>query len=96
MTYTPGPWDRELRFVVPHNVDANNFHGIAKVYGPDREANARLIAAAPDLLAALERTNDLIHYHLGDPTQEDGWKNEEIHEAWLAARTAIAKAKGHE
>ena len=30
-------------------------HDYAEVYGPNQVANARLIAAAPDLLAALER-----------------------------------------
>ena len=61
MTHTPGPWEIEQQekclppYIVPAQVDNNNFYCIAKLHGPDNAANARLIAAAPDLLAALKR-----------------------------------------
>ena len=53
-------------------------------------ANARLIAAAPELLAALERlhddTADYIHINnIGDPYQNQNMRD---------ARAAIAKARG--
>ncbi len=52
-------------------------------------ANARLIAAAPDLLAALEGLyNDA--QDRGETTDDDG--NE--YDDWMFAREAIAKAKG--
>ena len=51
---------------------------------PPNDANARLIAAAPDLLAALGRF--VAHYPSGiNPMLDD---------AAIEARTAIAKAKG--
>ena len=77
---TPGPW---------HIMEGTDWVivspevSVAAVYTPRgdpevRQANARLIAAAPDMLAALE---GLIH-------DFDRLKAEEI------ARAAIAKAKG--
>ena len=65
--HTPGPWavDRYCRDITP----VGRYLRIAEIPGhrendtPDsqeREANARLIAAAPDLLAALEAACDII------------------------------------
>lgn len=55
----------------------------------ETEANARLIAAAPDLLAALKAA--LRHWHA------DGRNFYKTEPAWLAqARAAIAKATGDE
>lgn len=56
----------------------------------ERNANARLIAAAPDLLAALQAiVDENVDYmtinHLGDPEQQHNIK---------LARAAIAKATG--
>lgn len=64
------------------------------VYGrwAEHAANARLIAAAPDLLSALQ--NMLMHIGAG---REDGveWVCEPIHADEIkAARAAIAKATG--
>lgn len=58
-----------------------------------------LLAAAPDLLAALEEVNMLLTYHADDVEkgpEEDGfvWDNERIEDAIQQARTAINKAKG--
>jgi hypothetical protein len=62
----------------------------------DHEANARLIAAAPDMLAALESVIDDLVGGIQDTIDNGG------SEAWIAeantrlnaARAAIAKAKG--
>jgi hypothetical protein len=80
--HTPGPWepltDRhcELLIFAP---SAEEFVCGVTVFLPDAEANARLIAAAPDLLEALKR----VCSH-GYRTSPD----------WDNARAAIAKAEG--
>jgi len=55
--HTPGPWT-ETR---GHYIDAPNGTRIAEVYNwaPSYSQNARLIAAAPELLEALAEINDL-------------------------------------
>ena len=61
----------------------------AEVVGPNHEANARLIAAAPDLLAALEAVTACLRgFHAADdfgPLDD---------EAIDAALDAISKAQG--
>ena len=84
--HTQGPWrvDSQTRFgdftiAAGQNVKACEF--IAKTQS---EANARLIAAAPDLLAALrELCGDK---YLADPINSDRMKN---------ARVAISKVGGN-
>jgi hypothetical protein len=53
--HTPGPWDFSLREAEPNEAFVTWAYGHAAVHGSrfGREANARLIAAAPDLLEAL-------------------------------------------
>jgi hypothetical protein len=58
--YTTGPWRAEytngakLSYVVVSAVQGSNGNTvvIGQCAGPDKEANARLIAAAPDILEA--------------------------------------------
>jgi hypothetical protein len=52
--HTPGPWKavRASHGVV--DIFDNNDHDIVTLFGCNREANARLIAAAPELLAVLQ------------------------------------------
>ena len=59
MTHTPGPWQRRTHYNC--EIIARDNGGLmvlrAKAFGGSREeidANARLIAAAPDMLAALK------------------------------------------
>jgi len=61
--HTPGPWqvNKKLKFSVEAVADGQGINLIAECCDPDGirsvgedSANARLIAAAPDLLAALE------------------------------------------
>jgi hypothetical protein len=70
---------------------------LARVYGPgalaigmngERDANVRLIAAAPDLLAALQRTLRQIEI------LKDIAKIMKPSEAELSARAALARAEG--
>lgn len=61
---------------------------------PEWPANARLIAAAPEMYEALETVAQLLRDHHADQGAEDGWQNEELRDAWVAARDVLAKAEG--
>ena len=55
--------------------------------------NARLIAAAPDLLEALQRIMPKVEAYM---LRSDGWQSGENYEAIEFARAAIRKARGEE
>jgi len=73
--YTPGPWQVRnnsiwLEVGPVNSVVADVFHGGGgQMFAPGTgDANARLIAAAPDLLAALEAIGPLLsECRCGDP-----------------------------
>lgn len=79
-THTPGPWTG--RIGIGNTVDLMGDtppKSIGTVHGRNRDADARLIAAAPDLLDALIRAEGMCD----EPA------------AWLPfVRAAIAKAEG--
>lgn len=58
--YTPGPWEADLidSDIPPYWIVKDQYGDTAKVIGPaydtETKANARLIAAAPELLEALK------------------------------------------
>lgn len=96
--HTPGPWriDRAIAYDDGDNgmsavsISGDGWGEFAKCLvkfddedPPEGQANARLIAAAPDLLSALERLEMVSGLALmsDDPAR-------------MAARAAIAKAKG--
>ena len=97
MSHTPGPWathktegnggnipDR-LEIVGPEEGRKRSL--IASIYGfklPEGQANARLIAAAPELYEALESLIDFLFHEK---------KNRQ---AILRAKAALAKARGDE
>ena len=95
--HTPGPW----RVSLSDDTVVIDAHGreVAMIDGdynrpdewPIMEANTRLIAAAPDLLATLERL-----LHLDDSYGPFGGEiyQDRIDRAWEKARAALAKAKG--
>lgn len=100
--HTPEPWEttahskstdfepRHCTVTAPH-ADGRKIHKLIAIvyYGEtdaEREANARLITAAPELLAALELCSSLIG-PAGHPAAVDST-------AWAKARAAIAKATG--
>lgn len=80
--HSPGPWVADS---VNYVVQAGTNDQIANVYGPqgllEVEANANLIAAAPDLLDALKTALSECGRVLSDNTTN-------------AIKTAIAKAEG--
>ena len=93
--HTPGPWqarwqdpidvDDCARIAIETAPDAGDIAGIHHATRGEDEANARLIAAAPDMLAALQRIAEY-------PRQ----RNDElsIAGARAIAAAAIAKATG--
>lgn len=103
--HTPGPWEKQSSGsakeweVTADNGDkwyavavaTANHLGSGTVSLESAECNANLIAAAPDLLAALEQ---IVHdWHSVHPSaQVPDQINDDKH--WDAARAAIAKAKG--
>lgn len=100
--HTPGPWlalppcrPGRPRLIAPtcHGGDISN---VALVYAPDKDdatgrANARLIAAAPELLEALRDIVEAVDPAVGGLTLED-WAAGPV----AAARAAIATATNEE
>ncbi len=77
-------------FRVPHDPDTDDPR--SNVTLEEAWANAHVLKAAPDLLAACERMIGISTVDGGgDPLTEDSWD-----EAYDQARAAIAKAKGEE
>lgn len=85
--HTPGPWQHDTGPSLSgryHVVNDANGDMVCECYegaDRDRETNARLIAAAPDMLKALD---DLVN----------SFEKHRPKEYWDAARAAIAKARG--
>ena len=99
--HTPGPWtsypcalERYSQVITANGAMVQiamtkEVYGDRRTYEPGEEttANARLIAAAPDLLEALQWLVDI----LPDPDLD----NDELQRTWTRrARAAIAKATG--
>lgn len=63
-THTPGPWQLRGSRLVTDSQGVLIAEKIQANYPGTPEANARLIAAAPDLLAALEEQHRLIEQFL--------------------------------
>lgn len=84
--HTPGPWDLEdhgYKYVISKPGEGYITRDVCRMDGStmaafDQKANARLIAAAPELLAALKELD----------------AKPEHTNSWLKARAAIAKAEG--
>lgn len=99
--HTPGPWIARRQDACYWKINSEDWGGIASLHDPlaeqmerddGLEANAHLIAAAPELLEALERIVSVIdkrfsvEYDLCIELSDDGHLN--------FAREKIAKAKG--
>ncbi len=97
--HTPGPWAVDP--VVPALVRGpeDDPRAVANTLPTRRVtqptltalANAQLIAAAPELLAALEALEADVRYLVEDGTLSEGALE---HPSMVAARAAIAKARG--
>lgn len=101
--HTPGPWELQLlekgrkgyegwnSYCVRDgktNVHIASVGQVDRYFEKHNEANARLIAAAPELLAALEALKEWGCTYTG-PLQPNS-----PHALLIAAHAAIAKAKG--
>ena len=96
--HTQGPWFtgyNDPKVVYPENghVKDHALHPLATVHDFDgeAEANARLIASAPELLAALEEVVAEWDYQHADEDHRTGITSETA--GIIFAREAIAKAK---
>jgi hypothetical protein len=88
--HTPGPWYREARGMVTSDASGiDPFCSIAIAGGANREANARLISSAPELLEACKRVLESVPFA---SYRGDG----ELEELELFLHTAVAKAEGRE
>lgn len=92
-TFTPGPWEMwpTINAEDPTNyrIDASTHDITAWV---DEEANARLIAAAPDLLEALESLVAAVSEI--EDLEHDQFGCDDEHCPLCQARAAISKATG--
>jgi hypothetical protein len=88
--HTPGPWRAEQGahawFISP----VGQGYAVAATGSLGSEADARLIAASPDLLAALKELVRLKAIKESDPDQHERLKGQ----AWDDARAAIRAAEG--
>ncbi len=96
--HTPGPWEVGTRLdkldfpiVNPKNAEQYNWLIAFAVPGyPESAANARLIAAAPDLLAALKDTVELARKAITQHGTDAEYADVRLEKAL----TAIARAEG--
>ena len=92
--HTPGPWKadsathRGCTYIQQPNEGENGGWVVATCWGADRETNARLIAAAPDMLSALYASEIALRSCLRQNVQVDA--------AFEQVRKAIVKATGTE
>lgn len=103
-TFTPGPWvwDGQALWRAKEDgtpdkaaepvLEANGYYERAQIDAYD--ADARLVAAAPDLLAALKRLKDAAEAvgRTLEARRAHSRKDAELAMAYLDARDAIAKA----
>lgn len=77
-TFTPGPWSLDGRMVLGRAFDGSERAIVDEVRGGTRaqaDSNARLIAAAPDLYAALEGAVKTIRaWHEMHGSDEMSWQ----------------------
>jgi hypothetical protein len=108
--HTPGPWRAQLRefpegqwflegqweVVSTCEIEWLIAAAAPHIDGDPDEANARLIAAAPELLEALHSVYAFINreYHDPEATVEGEYVTREARPIWAKICTAIAKAEG--
>lgn len=96
--HSPSPWTFSGQGDYSAITDAEDnqiaeVHWLVGMSLEQLQANTKLFAAAPDLLAALEELNRLRLVAEGTPVENMLTALEGIGPAWLAAKAAIAKAR---
>ena len=89
MEHTPGPWT--VNFTPAKDGPT------AETFGPNAEANARLIAAAPELLEALEKCQQLATERIKTAdaaVKADVYAADALMGIAVTARAALKAAKG--
>lgn len=92
-THTPGPWRVDSRFDAVFIIRDNKLQHVAdfgKCDLPETFSNMRLIASAPELLAALENAANVLAGIATGDLKTIGKDSP----ALVQARSAIAKARG--
>lgn len=102
--HTPGPWKAVKAAHGPIDIFDQRGRDVVTVYGggveaESKSANANLIAAAPDLLDAANKTVDgLAEEYLIIAECDDDWIYDTLGSvlagAYFSSRAAIAKAEG--
>jgi hypothetical protein len=76
--------------IVPRDEDRSGKHFITKA---EQKANAELLAAAPDLLVALKA---MLAWGQEPDPESKSVREQQLSNAWQAARAAIAKTEGQQ
>lgn len=96
MTHTPGPWIYSGKGYICGGeccvADTETYSATKKLSPPQRAANARLIAAAPELLEALKVIKNEVTEDLSGLDLDMAWGI--LHTVRDMAKEAIAKATG--
>lgn len=94
MSHTPGPWavgDKRGVWVGPVVMANDGQRGVAFVCG-ESDANARLIAAAPDLLEACDALFSRLLGYANDTNSDEEDREEQDDAALELAEAALIKA----
>lgn len=86
--HTPGPWETNGTWVSEENDPGHNVGICICEPRPEIQANAHLIAAAPDLLMAAKSARALLMAYHGEFASDD------YDPTWLKLDSAISKASG--
>lgn len=70
MSFTPGPWKLDHSGGATYVCTAESDISLCRVSAHDQIANANLIAAAPDMLAALQKSEKWVAMYLDLPGHE--------------------------
>lgn len=97
-THTPGPWAVSDTSIITDDccIAVIEDDGGYEAPPDQREANARLIAAAPDLLSALRDNLEAIEIHFNCEAEKFPSDSQHVVNGLAQIRAAIAKAEGRQ